>query len=148
MCAVKTSNDQASRPGLILSVLSNNCPRCRRGKLFTSRNPYDLRTSMRMPEKCPVCDQPFELQTGFYFGTGYVSYGLAVMFTGISFLLWFLLIGIGLDDNRLFWWLGVNAALLIILQPLLQRLSRSIWIAFFVPYNYPPNGSVSNENLS
>ena len=134
MCAVKTSINEAPKPNLILSVLSNNCPHCRRGKLFTSRNPYDLRTTMRMPEKCAVCGQVFELQTGFYFGTGYVSYGLAVLFTVLSFLFWYLTIGMGMNDNRVFWWLGANAALLIILQPVIQRLSRSIWIAFFVPY--------------
>ena len=120
---------------LVGSVLTNCCPRCREGKLFTNPNPYDLRTTMRMPEKCAVCGQPFELQTGFYFGTGYVSYGLSVFACAISFLLWFFTIGIALDDNRLFYWLGINSGLLLILQPLLQRLSRSIWIAFFVKYD-------------
>jgi uncharacterized protein (DUF983 family) len=130
MCKEKTAGHS-----LAGSVLSNKCPRCREGKLFTSANPYDLRTTMRMPEHCAVCGQPFELQTGFYFGTGYVSYGLSVLATIVSFLLWFFTIGISVSDDRLFWWLGINAVLLIILQPVLQRLSRSIWIAFFVYYD-------------
>jgi len=92
---------------------------------------------MRMPEHCPVCGQAFELEPGFYFGTGYVSYGLSVMFTAIFFVLWYFTLGISIKDDSIFWWLGVNALLLVILQPLLQRLSRSIWIAFFV--HYDPN---------
>ncbi|XZF12690.1 DUF983 domain-containing protein [Chitinophagaceae bacterium MMS25-I14] len=131
MCA---ENQQAGR-SLAGSVLTNRCPRCREGKLFSNPNPYDLRTTMRMPEHCPVCGQKYELQTGFYFGTGYVSYGLAVLVTAASFILWLLTIGFSIHDNSLFWWLGINAVLLVLLQPLLQRLSRSIWIAFFVPYD-------------
>jgi uncharacterized protein (DUF983 family) len=139
MCAEKTT----ARPSLAGSVLTNCCPRCRKGKLFTDPNPYHLKYTMRMPEHCPVCGQPFELQTGFYFGTGYVSYGLSVFVCAFSFIAWFLTIGFSINDNRLFWWLGFNALLLIVLQPLLQRLARSIWIAFFVPYD--PNWAVAVE---
>ncbi|MCW3124232.1 MAG: hypothetical protein JWQ38_3724 [Flavipsychrobacter sp.] len=88
-----------------------------------------------MPDVCPVCGQKFELQTGFYFGTGFVSYALTVFLSGLTFVLWWFTIGMSIRDNRVWWWLGVNAALLILLQPLLQRLSRSIWIAFFVRYD-------------
>lgn len=121
-------------PGLIRSVLGNKCPHCRKGNLFTGRNPYSLKKSLHMPEHCPVCGQVFELQTGFYYGTGYVSYGLSVVFTGLSFIAWWLIAGISIRDNSIFWWLGVNTALLLVLQPVLQRLSRSIWIACFVRY--------------
>jgi len=131
MCANKDSH----RPGLIYSVLRNKCPRCRRGELFTHKNPYDLRQMMKMPEHCPVCGQPFEIEVGFYYGTGFVSYALAVLVSAISFIGWKLTLGMSLQDNRLFWWLGVNAVLLLALQPLLMRLSRTIWIYFFVWYD-------------
>ncbi len=131
MCATS----KKAKPSLIGSVLLNKCPRCREGRLFTSRNPYNLSTTMRMPEKCAVCGQQFELETGFYFGTGYVSYGLAVMLTVAIFVTWALTIGLSYKDNSIFWCLGINAALLVLLQPAIQRLSRSIWIAFFVPYD-------------
>ncbi len=88
-----------------------------------------------MPDACPVCGQKFELQTGFYFGTGFVSYGLTVLFSGITFILWWFTVGMSVRDNRIWWWLGLNAALLILLQPPIQRLARSVWIAFFVRYD-------------
>ena len=88
---------------------------------------------MRMPERCPVCGQPFELQTGFYFGTGYVSYFLSVFIIMLTFVLWFFTIGFSLTDNRLFWYLGAVSAFLLLTQPIQQRLCRSIWIACFVP---------------
>ena len=90
---------------------------------------------MDMPEHCPVCGQKYELQTGFYFGTGYVGYALSVFFSVATIIIWTLTLGISIKDNSIFWWLGVNAALLLLLQPVLQRLSRSIWIAFFVRFD-------------
>jgi hypothetical protein len=87
-----------------------------------------------MPEHCPVCGQKYELQTGFYFGTGYVGYALTVFISAVTFVLWWFTIGMSVSDNRVMWWLGTNAAIVLLLQPILQRLSRAIWIAFFVRY--------------
>lgn len=88
-----------------------------------------------MHRNCPVCGQPTEIEVGFYYGTGYVSYGLTVGLSLASFFLWYMLIGMSVDDNRFFYWLGFNAGLLILLQPYLMRLSRTIWLSFFVRYN-------------
>ena len=131
MCAKKGG----AEPGLLWSVMTNKCPRCREGNLFTSSNPYNFRTTMRMPERCPVCGQKFELQTGFYFGTGYVSYGLSVTVIGAVFAIWALLFGLSYRDNSILWCLGVSSVITLILQPVLQRMARSIWIAFFVRYD-------------
>ena len=126
-----------NRPGLLQSVLTNKCPHCRKGDLFINPNPYALKDTMKMPDVCPVCGQRFELQTGFYFGTGFVSYGLTVFLSGLTFIIWWFTVGMSVHDNRLFWWLGCNAALLLLLQPPIQRLARSVWIAFFVRYEPP-----------
>jgi uncharacterized protein (DUF983 family) len=131
MCATTTDK----KPDLLWSVLSNQCPRCRRGKLFKERNAYKLNAFMRMYDNCPVCGQPFDMEPGFYYGTSYVSYGLSIFICVVSLILWWVLIGFSLEDNRFFWWMGINAVLLVIMQPLIMRLSRSLWIAFFVYYD-------------
>lgn len=90
-----------------------------------------------MEEFCPVCGQPTEIEVGFYYGTGYVSYGLSVALTVASFIAWKALIGMSfdIDDNRMFYWFGIHVALLAILQPLIMRLSRSLWLSWFVSYD-------------
>lgn len=88
-----------------------------------------------MHEKCPTCGQRLEVEPGFYYGTGYVSYALAVALSVASFVAWCVIIGISLNDNRFFWWMGCNAVLLIVLQPYLMRLSRAVWLSFFVRYD-------------
>jgi hypothetical protein len=117
------------------ATLQCRCPRCRVGKLFT--NPMNLRYkgNLDMPKECSICGQPTEIEVGFYYGTGYVSYALTVAFSISTLVAWWVLIGFSTNDNRFFWWMGSNAVLLILLQPWIMRLSRSFWISWFVSYD-------------
>ena len=119
------------------STVTNKCPRCRQGDLFVSKNPYRLSNITEMNEHCPVCNQATEIEVGFYYGTGYVSYALTVAYFVSTFIAWKVLIGMSwdLDDNRIFYWMGTTILLLFFMQPLLMRLSRSIWLGWFVTYN-------------
>lgn len=124
-----------AKPGFILSILQNKCTRCRRGKLYQHDNAYNLKKFMIMNEKCSVCGQPLDMEPGFYYGTNMVSYTLAVLICVFTFFLWWATIGFSLTDKRFFWWIGANAILLILLQPPLMRLSRTVWLSFFVRYS-------------
>lgn len=94
-----------------------------------------LGRNMKMFEHCPVCGQPTDIEVGFYYGTGYVSYLLGLVLTGISFVLWFLSIGFSFHDSRFLAWVIFNSMMLIGLQPYLMRFSRSLWLSFFVSYD-------------
>lgn len=88
-----------------------------------------------MNRVCTVCGQPTEIEVGFYYGTGYVSYALTVAMSVVTLLIFWMTVGLSAQDKRFFVWVGLNAALLIILQPWIMRLSRSIWISWFVKYD-------------
>lgn len=90
-----------------------------------------------MHEKCPVCDQPTEIEVGFYYGTGYVSYALSIALLVSSFIAWKVLIGVtfSIDDNRIFYWMAFTFVLLFALQPILMRLSRTLWLSWFVKHD-------------
>ncbi|MEP6712822.1 MAG: DUF983 domain-containing protein [Ferruginibacter sp.] len=126
------------KPNSLWSIFAMRCPRCRKGPMFKDNNPYkklSLTHIFDMDDNCPVCGQKYDMEPGFWYGTGYVSYALAVALSVSTFLAWWVLIGISTDDNRIFWWLGINALLLVVLQPWLMRLSRVIYIRFFVSYD-------------
>jgi hypothetical protein len=124
-----------SHRGYLSSTLSCCCPRCREGKLFKYPVSVNVKRNMDMNKDCPVCGQPTEIEVGFYYGTAYVSYLLAIFVSALSFVLWYFTIGMSVQDNRFFYWLGANGVLLIVMQPILMRLSRSIWISWFVRYD-------------
>jgi len=131
MCAEK--KDQ--KPGYLWSLVHHKCARCRSGDMFKTKSAYQLKRFMTMNDKCPVCEQLMEIEVGFYYGTSYVSYALTVALSVTTFVAWWVLIGMSVNDNRFFWWMGSNIALLVVLQPYLMRLSRAIWLSFFVRYN-------------
>jgi uncharacterized protein (DUF983 family) len=121
--------------GYLSTVISCRCPRCREGKLFKNPLSVSLKKNMAMYEKCPVCGQATDIEIGFYYGTGYVSYLVALFITVVCFFLWWIIIGFSFTDNRFIYWIIFNSVLLIVLQPWLMRFSRSLWISFFVRYD-------------
>ena len=126
------------KPNYLWSLFTMRCPRCRRGDMFKNNNAYKklkLSYILVMYDTCPVCSQKFDLEPGFWYGTGYVSYGLVVLFSAVTFIAWWIIIGISTEDNRVFYWLIANAVLVIVLQPWFMRLSRVAYLNFFVKYN-------------
>jgi len=121
--------------GYLSTVLGCRCPRCREGKLFQYPLSLKLKKNLKMHKDCPVCGQPTEIEVGFYYGTSYVSYVLTVGLSLATLVLWWIVIGLSVNDNRFFFWLGFNAVLLLLLQPWLMRISRSLWISWFIKYD-------------
>ena len=113
----------------IKNILSQKCPRCHEGELFTEKW-YSINNN-KMKPNCTVCGQRTELEPGFYHGTGYVSYALTVGYSIITFVMWILITDIGLKDKRIFWWLVIDVVTLVALQPWLMRISRVLWLSWF-----------------
>ena len=120
------------------AMLHTKCPRCRRGDMFKNSNPYKkfkLSYILDMYNTCPICSQKFDLEPGFWYGTGYVSYALVVLFSGITFIAWWIIVGISVDDNRVLYWLLFNGIVVAILQPWFMRFSRVVYLNLFVKYS-------------
>ena len=88
-----------------------------------------------MNYKCDVCGQPTDIEVGFYYGTGYISYLVGLLITILSFFVWFLLIGFSFSDKRFYYWIIFNSLLLGLMQPWLMRFSRILWLSIFVHYD-------------
>src|SRR5215208_3122060 len=119
----------------IATVYGCRCPRCREGKLFKYPLTFRLKRNLDMYERCPVCDQPTDIEVGFYYGTGYVSYVVALLITILTCLTWLLTIGFSFKDKRFLYWIVLNSLFLIALQPWLMRFSRVLWLSWFVSYD-------------
>ena len=119
----------------LTATLLCRCPRCRQENLFNHSNPYDLsKKILDMKGECSTCHQITELETGFWWGTGYVSYGLAVIIFFINAILFTPIFGWD-SLNKVFLFLLLNAIVLIALLPWLARFSRVFYLSFFVQYD-------------
>ena len=112
------------------NILSQNCPRCRKGKLFVAKT-YDLKNFNKMHDQCSVCAQRFELEPSFYFGAMYISYAQQVALFAIITVV----ISTLFAEADIIWYIISIAGFSLILFPFTFRLSRSIWIHLFVKYN-------------
>ncbi|MCP4437417.1 MAG: DUF983 domain-containing protein [Aureispira sp.] len=105
------------------------CPKCHEGNLYKT-SLISMQGIYNMHKKCTECNQPFELEPGFYWGAMYIGYMMSsgYMLVGAAVLM----AGFGLG-------LGFSFGLLIffglIALPAIARLARSIWINFYVSYN-------------
>src|SRR5262245_58085780 len=114
-------------PGLLSSILKMKCPNCRKGDMFINKSVFPLNHMLDMPERCPVCGQKMELEVGFYYGTGYVSYAHTVALLGISFVAYWIIFGLSYKDNSILIALGTSVGIALLIQPWLMRISRVLY---------------------
>lgn len=82
-------------------------------------------------QKCKCCGQSFNLEPSFYDGALYVSYALQVaLFVSVVVAYKVLY-----PDAPSSWYIATLAILVVCLLPVILRLSKSIWIHFFVKYD-------------
>jgi hypothetical protein len=102
--------------------------------MFTHKSIFPLSHMLDMPERCEICGQKMELEVGFYYGTGYVSYGLSVAILGAVFVAYWAIFGLSYLDYSIFYALGASIAVVLLLQPWLMRISRVLYLYGFVKY--------------
>jgi hypothetical protein len=84
-----------------------------------------------MNKTCPCCEQKFYLEPSFYVGAMYVSYALQVAL----FVAVIVAIKVLFPKATTSTYVITIVITVIVLTPLIFRLSRSIWIHFFVKYD-------------
>ncbi len=112
------------------SILTGNCPRCHEESMYENPNPYVLSKIFSMNERCSHCGLKYKIEPSFFYGAMYVSYAVGVAFAVAAFVISFLFIGTSLLTTFI-----SIVATLIVFMPLIIRLSRNIWINFFVKYD-------------
>jgi len=121
----------------LYSVLRMKCPKCHEGNFFEG-HPYKFSTMGRVNKKCSKCDTKFEIETGFYQGSYYVSYGLGVA----------LFVAVVVINTLIFDTLSPAPLMLsflfalILLFPLMYALSKIIWANLFFKYKKSNNSKI------
>lgn len=122
------------KPALLPAIFKMKCPNCRKGNMFCNKSLFPMNQLLKMPEHCEKCGQKMELEVGFYYGTGYVSYGLTIIFLAAVFIAYWLIFGISYKDNSVYYALGSSILIVLLLQPWLMRMSRVLYLYMFVKY--------------
>lgn len=114
----------------LYSILTGSCPRCHEESMYEKSNPYALTQIFKMHERCSHCGLKYKIEPSFFYGAMYVSYAVGIAFAVAAFVISFLFIGSSLKTAFI-----AIVGTLVVFMPVIIRLSRNIWINFFVKYD-------------
>ena len=111
------------------SIATLTCPRCQSGGLYETKT-WSFKKPFFMPANCPHCAQRYELETGFYYGSMFVSYIITAFIMFTVFALCKFLFEFDIVPSFV-----LVTALVLGLYVWIYRVSRAIWINFFVRFD-------------
>lgn len=114
----------------LYSIATGTCPKCQNEKMYVNPNPYNLGAVFEMHENCGQCGFKYKIEPSFFFGAMYVSYGVGIAFGVAAFIISNFIFKANLKIS-----FGAIIAALVVFMPIIMRVSRNIWINFFVDYD-------------
>lgn len=114
----------------LYSIFTGSCPKCQKESMYSDKNPFHFTNLLKMNENCGHCNFKYQIEPSFFYGAMYVSYGLNVAIMVIVFLICFF----GFQTTATPTIIAIIITL-VILFPLVTRLSRNIYINMFVDYD-------------
>jgi len=112
------------------SIVTGACPKCHSQSMYTFRNPYKIGGLFKMNDHCSSCHTKYKMEPSFFYGAMYVSYAVGVAIAIAVFIISFVILNASLPVTFI-----AIVSTLVLMLPLIIRLSRNIWINFFVSYH-------------
>lgn len=114
----------------LYAILTGVCPKCHEESMYVNKNPYVLSDNLKMHERCSHCSTKYKIEPSFFYGAMYVSYAVGIAFAVAAFVISYLLVGF--QPKTAF--ISIVGTL-IVFMPIITRLSRNIWINFFIHFD-------------
>jgi|TARA_R110002051_G_scaffold88179_4_gene155422 uncharacterized protein (DUF983 family) len=114
----------------LYSVFTGSCPVCHNESMYKNTNPYVLTETLKMHERCSHCNTKYKIEPSFFYGAMYVSYPVGLFFAGAAFCISYFII----EASRLNIFFSILVTM-VLFMPIIMRLSRNIWINFFMKYD-------------
>ncbi|PST82344.1 DUF983 domain-containing protein [Pedobacter yulinensis] len=138
--------DNTQKPKLYISqwygFRNAKCPRCRRGNIFEG-SAYSFK-AQKMNELCPHCGLKFEREPGYFYVSMFVSYAMSVAQI-ITLSVASYVLGLKLDYENLWYFIGIILAGVLLLAPFNFRYSRVVLLYWLSPgLHYNPEKSADH----
>lgn len=118
----------------LYSIFTGKCPQCHHESMYETGYTYKFSKIINMNEKCSNCGLKYQIEPSFFFGAMYVNYGVSVAFAVATFVIVKLLLNFSIEQTIL-----AIIIINLIFYPFILRISRNIWINFFVKYKEKSN---------
>lgn len=118
-----------ANPSVLYSILAMKCPRCHTGNLYETPT-FSFKKPFDMYDVCPHCGQKYMLEPGFYYGSMFISYLISAFLMFSFFAIAKFVLNIDITTAFV-----ICAIIIFSLLIWIFRISRSVWIHFFVAFN-------------
>ena len=115
----------ASKSPMLWSLLRCKCPNCRKGNLFTQRSVFPLRSMLQMHTHCTECGAKLVGESNN--GPG-INFVLTTLLLFLNILWYYPIFGLSYADNSVYYFLASSVTVVLLLQPWLMRLARSVYL--------------------
>ncbi len=112
---------------LLVSIVNEKCPNCRKGNVYEKKEHFF--TLPVMKDRCNVCAYYFDREPGYFLGAMYISYGLAVLQSVLTFLI----LNFFFPSIPTIWVVLIILSVILVFSLKNYKLSRIIYIHIF-PY--------------
>jgi len=113
----------------LYSIFNNKCPRCHKGDFFKYKTSFNFKKVLQLHDNCSSCNLKFMMEPSFFFGAMYVNYGITVALSIAIFLIAKVFLGL----SFIYSFISI-IVISLLLTPVTIRLSRIIWINFFIEF--------------
>ncbi len=114
----------------LYSIFTGTCPVCQNESMYKTQNPYKLSETLKMHERCSYCGTKYKIEPSFFYGAMYVSYPVGIAFATAAFVITYFFFEANLVNTFI-----AIVGTMILFMPIIMRLSRNIWINFFMKYD-------------
>lgn len=118
-----------SGSGLITGIFRGKCPKCKKGELYQNKSVFPLKATLKTVDHCSVCQQ--KIRKEYAPGMNYV---ISVIVYAIGFIFYQLVWGLSFMDNSVIYAFIFSTLLIILFQPWLMRLSKTVYLYIFIHF--------------
>ncbi|TXG36543.1 DUF983 domain-containing protein [Seonamhaeicola maritimus] len=112
------------------SIITGSCPKCHQESMYCNKNAYIIADTLKINECCSNCNTKYRIEPSFFYGAMYVSYAVGIAFAVAAFVISNLFLNASLKVTFI-----SIVGTLVVFMPIIMRLSRNIWINFFMHYD-------------
>ena len=112
------------------AILTGCCPKCHQESMYVNRNPFVISETLKMHDNCSNCHTKYKIEPSFFYGSMYVSYPVGIAFAAAAFVISYYFLESSLNTAFI-----AIVITMVVCLPIVLRLSRNIWINFFMKYD-------------
>lgn len=129
------------KPALLPSLFTMKCPSCRKSRVFMNKSIFPLNKCLALKDECEICGEKMKSESN---NGGGINYALSMMLFFLNLLWYWPIFGLSYKDNSVFYYLGTSTLVVLLMQPYLMRLSRMLYLYFYIGFGHSRRTAVDH----